>query len=244
MGNSVDLNEEPMMRQIQTDPDIAATAALIGDPSRATILLALMDGRALPAGELARYAKVSAATASSHLDRLFKGNLVSVEVHGRHHYYRLRDERVARLIEELSALAPPAPVFTANQRRIAEAVREARTCYGHLAGKLGVKIAEAMCEQELIVEDDNGYRLTDAGRQWLERFGVEADRAWERQRRPVIRRCLDWSERRHHVAGAVGVTLAKQMFELNWIVRVRESRAVRLTERGRAGLTATLGLQV
>jgi DNA-binding transcriptional ArsR family regulator len=233
-----------MMRQIQTDPDIARTAALIGDPSRAAILLALMDGRALPAGELARYAKISAPTASSHLDRLFKGNLVSVEVQGRHHYYRLRDERVARLIEELSALAPPVPVFTASQRRLAEAVREARTCYGHLAGKLGVKIAQAMCERELIVENDNGYAVTDAGRQWLERFGIEAHRTWQRPHRPLIRRCLDWSERRPHVAGVVGVTLAKQMFELNWIVRVRESRAVRLTERGRAGLATALGLQV
>jgi len=231
------------MRRIRTDPDVAATAALIGEPSRAAILLALIDGRALPAGELARYARISPQTASSHLDRLFKGNLVTVEVQGRHHYYRLRDERVGRLIEELATIAPPAPAFTPSQQRIAEAVRQARTCYGHLAGKLGVRIAEAMCERKLIAEDHNGYTLTSVAREWLERFGV-CDNLWERQSRPLIRRCLDWSERRHHVAGAVGVAIAKRMFELNWIARVRDSRAVRLTERGRAGLAAALGIQL
>jgi DNA-binding transcriptional ArsR family regulator len=230
------------MRRIPTDPDVAATAALIGDPSRAAILLALMDGRALPAGELARYARISAQTASSHLDRLFKGNLVTVEVQGRHHYYRLRDERVGRLMEELATIAPAAPAVTPSQQRIAEAVRQARTCYGHLAGRLGVRIAEAMCEKELIAEDDNGYTLTSAAPGWLERFGVP-DNLWRRQRCPLIRRCLDWSERRHHVAGAVGVAIATRMFELNWIARVRDSRAVRLTERGRAGLVEILGIQ-
>jgi DNA-binding transcriptional ArsR family regulator len=135
------------------DPDIASAAALIGDASRALILSALADGRALPAGELARIARISPQTASSHLDKLFKGNLVSVEVQGRHHYYRLRDSHVAELLESLSIVARPIAPLTSAQRERAEQLRFARTCYGHLAGRLGVAITQALCTNKYLCNE-------------------------------------------------------------------------------------------
>jgi len=230
------------MRRIATDPDVAATAALIGEPSRAAILMALSDGRALPAGELARYARVSPQTASAHLDRLFKGKLISVEVQGRHHYYRLRDERVAHLLERLSAIAPPAPAFTSIQRREAQTLRFARTCYGHLAGRLGVRVTESIRIAGFLAEDAEAFTVTASGDEWFRRMGIDLD-ALRGTRRPLCRRCLDWSERRHHLAGSLGVALAKRFFDLNWIARVRQGRALRVTVRGYAALRDELGIE-
>jgi DNA-binding transcriptional ArsR family regulator len=173
------------MRRTASDPDIAATAALIGDPSRAAILMALADGRALPASDLARCARISPQTASAHLDRLFKGNLIAVEVQGRHHYYRLHDDRVAQLIERLAAMAPPAPALTPNQRRAAETLRFARTCYGHLAGRLGVTVSRALADGGFLVEDETMYRLTDSGKRWFDRIGVKVDTLRSGTTRPL-----------------------------------------------------------
>jgi DNA-binding transcriptional ArsR family regulator len=233
-----------MIRRNQSDPDVAATAALIGDPSRAAILMALSDGRALPAGELARYARISPQTASAHLDRLFKGNLVAVEIQGRHHYYRLHDERVARLIEDLSVIAPPSSVSTLPQRLEGQKLRLARTCYGHLAGKLGVAVTQGLTSAGFIVEDDAVYQVTVSGKQWFRKIGVDVDSLRFGPNRPLTRRCLDWSERRHHLAGALGVAMGRRFFGLNWIVRVPQSRAVRLTERGRAALLSDLRMAI
>ncbi len=176
-----------MIRRIHSDPDVAATAALIGDPSRAAILMALADGRALPAGELAHYARVSAQTASTHLDHLFKGNLITVEVQGRHHYYRIRDDRVAQLIEGLAVIAPPAPALTPAQRRDAQTLRYARTCYGHLAGTLGVAVTQALCDAGFLLEDDAAYKVTDSGKQWFRRIGVDVDALRTGSKRPLTR---------------------------------------------------------
>jgi DNA-binding transcriptional ArsR family regulator len=219
------------------DPDIAATAALIADPSRAAMLSALTDGLALPSGELARIAGVSPATASSHLDKLFKGKLLGVEVQGRHHYYRLRDARIAELLESLSLIArAPAPL-TSAQRATALGLRFARTCYGHLAGRLGVAVTQALCAKNYIRDDELGFALTGAGANWFRALGLAADSI---QRKPLTRRCLDWSERRHHLAGALGVAWCGRMFELGWLAHGRDSRAVRLTERGKVALLSEL----
>jgi DNA-binding transcriptional ArsR family regulator len=225
----------------RVDPDIASVAALIGDPSRALILSVLADGRAFPASELARRVRISPQTASSHLDKLFKGKLVCVEVQGRHHYYRLRDSRVAELLESLSILARPFVSLGLTERRQAEELRFARTCYGHLAGQLGVKITQALCaENYLCSEERLGYRVSDAGEAWFRRIGIELGLI---KRRPLTKCCLDWSERRHHLAGALGVALADRALELRWLARVRESRAVRLTDHGKDALRSELGLE-
>jgi DNA-binding transcriptional ArsR family regulator len=222
------------------DPDIASLAALIGDSSRALILSTLADGRALPAGELARIARITPQTASSHLDKLFKGNLVAVEVQGRHHYYRLRGERVAELLESLSTIARPTIPLTASQRERAEQVRFARTCYGHLAGRLGVAITQALCAKEYLCEEDSGYQVSATGSVWFRAIGIEVCRI---KRKPLTKRCLDWSERRHHLAGALGVAMASQTFKLGWIVSARNSRVLRLTDPGKAALRSELGLR-
>jgi DNA-binding transcriptional ArsR family regulator len=230
------------MRPSRSDPDLATTAALIGDPSRAAILTALFDGGALTASELARCAGVSAQTASTHLDRLFKGNLLAVEIQGRHHYYRLRDERVAQLLERLAVIARPSPTFTDAQQRAARELRFARTCYGHLAGHVGVAIADALCRKSFLIEDELAYRITEAGKQWFRRVGVEVDALHRAAHRPLTRRCLDWSERRHHLSGVLGVALTQRLLSLAWLVHTRERRVLRLTEPGLKGLESELGI--
>ena len=221
------------------DPDIAATAALIGDPARAAMLSALADGRAMPSGELARVAGVSPQTASSHLDKLFKGKLLGVEVQGRHHYFRLRDARIAELLESLALIARIPEPLTSAQRAAALGLRHARTCYGHLAGQLGVAITEALCAKNYIRDEELGFALTATGADWFRNFGIEVT---EIKRKPLTRRCVDWSERRHHLAGALGVALCRRIAERHWTAAVRDSRALRLTEEGKAGLHAELGV--
>jgi DNA-binding transcriptional ArsR family regulator len=202
----------------QLDPDVARIAALIGDPSRAAILLALSDGRALPAGELARHASISPQTASSHLDKLFRAHLLAVEVQGRHHYYRLRSPQVAQLLESLSIVAPPAPAAAHSDS--AKALRFARICYDHLAGKLGVAVTRALCDHCYIHDGEVGYIVTDKGKTWFGSLGIDVEEL-RASRRRLTRRCLDWSERRSHLAGGLGAALANRFVKLNWIARPR-----------------------
>jgi DNA-binding transcriptional ArsR family regulator len=223
----------------QVDPDVTRVAALIGDPSRAAILMALSDGRALPAGELARRASISPQTASAHLDKLFRAHLIAVEVQGRHHYYRLRNAQVAQVLESLSIVAPPMLATTPSDS--ARALRFARICYDHLAGKVGVAVTHALCDHHYIHDGEAGYSVTDNGQAWFHALGVDLSEL-RANRRPLTRRCLDWSERRFHLAGALGAAMAKRFFELNWLSRVRKSRIVRLTDRGGAELRARLSL--
>jgi DNA-binding transcriptional ArsR family regulator len=237
------------------DADIAALGSVLADERRCRILMALGDGRALPASVLADEAGVAASTASEHLRRLQAAGLVRVERHGRHRYFRLAGPQVGELLEVLSRLAPPAPVRSLREGTKAEALRTARTCYDHLAGQLGVALMDALLEQGVLAGGDGrrrpgerlaapgrevDYRLTDAGAGRLRELGVDLDAL--PRRRPAIRYCVDWSEQRHHLAGAIGAALTARMFDLGWIRRARTSRAVRITDRGRAGLRDAFGL--
>src|SRR5439155_21825486 len=226
-----------MRPHTQLDPDVARIAALIGDPSRAAILLALSDGRALPAGELARHASISPQTASAHLDKLFRAHLLAVEVQGRHHYSRLRNPQVAQLLESLSIVARPVPAPAHSDS--AKALRFARICYDHLAGKLGVTVTRALCDRCYMDDGELGYAVTDAGKAWFRSLGIDVEKL-RASRRPLTRRCLDWSERRPHLAGGLGAALANRFVKLKWIARPRNGRAVHLTERGERGLRAQL----
>lgn len=217
---------------------MAAVAALIGDPARSAMLHALCDARqALPAGELAACARVSPATASGHLARLLEGNLVAVEPNGRHRYYRLANAQVAAALEALALIAPPAPVRNLSHAAETTRVREARTCYDHLAGRLGVALTDGLCARGLLARDD--LALTAAGECWFAQLGIEVD-ALRRGRRPLTRACLDWSERRHHLSGALGAAFAAQLLDRRWVVRRPEPRAVELTPAGRASLADLL----
>ncbi|MFY2859685.1 ArsR/SmtB family transcription factor [Mycobacterium sp. THU-M104] len=230
------------------DADIAAVGALLADRSRCRVLLALDDGRALPASRLAAEAGVTPATISSHLGKLVAAGLMKVECYGRNRYYRLAGSDVGRLIENLTRLAPAQPIRSLRQGTRANALREARICYDHLAGRLAVALMRVMLEREQISGGDGifdpdraehdkrtgyghdvHYWLTAHGYSFLTDFGVALPH------RPVIRYCVDWSEQRHHLAGAVGRSLLNRLLELNWISRSGTDRAVRVTATGRAG---------
>jgi DNA-binding transcriptional ArsR family regulator len=243
------------------DADIARVGALVADPARARVLLALGDGRALPATVLAGEAGVAASTASAHLGKLVKGGLLVVERHGRHRYFRIAGPEVADLIEALARLSPAAPVRSLRQGTQAQAVRFARTCYDHLAGVLGTQLMSALLERDLLTGGDGvfepaaagadrlsspgfdlDYRLTAEGVQELGDFGIDFDAL--PPRRPLIRYCVDWSEQRHHLAGSLGAALATRMFELGWLSQASNSRAVHLSEDGREGLKLRFGVEL
>ncbi len=217
--------------------DLALIANLIGEPARAKMLSRLLEGPARTAGELAREVGLSPQTVSGHLGQLLEGGLVRVEAQGRHRYYRLAGPDVARALEALSLLAPTraAPV------KVPSPLRFARTCYDHLAGRLGVDLADALEQRGYLEASEETWALTPAGEHFLERLGVEAG-PLSRGRRAFARRCLDWSERRAHVGGALGAALAERLFALRWIARRTEGRGVRLTVEGRRGFDRELGL--
>jgi DNA-binding transcriptional ArsR family regulator len=230
---------------MEGDADIAKVGALVADPGRARILLALADGRALPATVLADEAGVSASTASAHLAKLVTGGLLDAERDGRHKYFRVAGPDVAELIEALARLSPATTVRSLGQGTKAEAIRFARTCYDHLAGVLGTSLMDAMLERQLLTEGDDlaDYRLTDRGETELSAFGIDLVPLCAR-RRPLIRGCVDWSEHRHHLAGSLGAALADRMFRLGWLQRARRSRAVRVTQDGGRGLQETFGVEL
>jgi DNA-binding transcriptional ArsR family regulator len=228
------------------EPNIAAAAALIGDPARAAMLLALVDGRALPAGELAAFAGLSSSAASAHLKKLLDGGLLTLERAGRHRYYRFAGPAVAAALEGLALVAAQQPGRNAGMRSPqARALRYARSCYDHLAGELGVDIAYALRDRGLIapVEQSKRVNVTKAGVAWFDAvFGIDV-KALRPGRHGLACKCLDWTERRHHLAGPLGARLFQSCCELGWLKRVAQSRAVELTRKGRDGLRAQLGIE-
>ena len=237
------------------EPACACRAREVARASRAL-------GRTAPASVPADEAGVAASTASAHLARLLDGGLLTVEPHGRHRYFRLAGPAVAELIEALAGLSPAAPVRSLRQGTKAQAVRFARTCYDHLAGMLGTELMTAMLDRGLLAGGDGmfdpraahedrlaapgldvDYRLTDRGIEELDRFGIDFA-ALRARRRPLIRYCVDWSEQRHHLAGALGAALANRMLELGWVSRARRGRAVHVSDAGFRGLSGTFGLEL
>ncbi|CAI9405008.1 ArsR/SmtB family transcription factor [Nocardioides sp. T2.26MG-1] len=212
------------------DTDLAAVGALIGDPSRARMLDSLMGGRALAAGELARVARVGPSTASEHLARLLAGGLVEVVAQGRHRYYRIAGPAVGEALEALSHVAPPRPVTTLRESGHARALGYARTCYDHLAGRCGVALHDALLQHGWLTD---AYDVTPAGAAALAGWGVDVEAA-RGLRRSFARPCLDWTERRPHLAGALGAGLGAALVDRGWFEpRSPDSRALRLTDRGR-----------
>jgi DNA-binding transcriptional ArsR family regulator len=222
--------------------DLAEIGALVGDPARANILAALADGRALTATELAYVARVTPQTTSGHLARLTAANLLALARQGRHRYYRLASPLVAQMLESIMVVgAVQLPPRRRLPSRVDDAMRRARTCYDHLAGRLGVGLAEALAAGGRIVLGEDGGEVTADGMRFLAEFGA-LPLPRPGSRRPFCRACLDWSERRWHIAGAVGAGLCRRAFELGWIERRRDSRAVAVTAAGRQGFAETFGL--
>jgi DNA-binding transcriptional ArsR family regulator len=222
-------------------PQVGAVAALIADPSRALMLQALADARARPASELAKLAGVSPQTASAHLSRLLAGRLLVVHQQGRHRYYRLRDWRVAELLEVMASFAPSTRPTALPGERSHRNLQFARTCYKHLAGHVGVAITGALCTKKFLLETDDGYALLSAGRAWFLKMGVAIPST---RSGPFARRCLDWSERRYHLGGVLGSALATRLLESQCLTRRREPRSLRLTEHGRQMLRRELSLEI
>jgi DNA-binding transcriptional ArsR family regulator len=220
-------------------PNLAPIGALVGDQARATMLTELMHGRALTATELAARAGVSSATASVHLAKLVAAGLLAVEPQGRHRYFRLAGRHVARALETLAGLAPPAREELAP----ADDIRLARTCYDHLAGWLGVAVKEALVKERLLAIEGSEIRVTARGETWLGEIGVDVAAARE-ARRSFARACLDWSERRHHVAGSLGQALLEGFVRRRWLARREGERALDLTASGRRELDRRLGIRI
>jgi DNA-binding transcriptional ArsR family regulator len=220
---------------------LARLAALFADETRAACLLALLDGRAWTASELARHAGVAASTLSEHLGRLVAGGLLTEERQGRHRYVRLADARVAQLLEDLAAQVAPGAVRPRSLRESSagSAMARGRTCYDHLAGRLGIALTDALTARGLL-ERETGFALTDAGLAWFASAGIGLDR---RGRRPLARGCLDWTERRPHLAGAAGAALCRHALDAGWCVRIGSERAVKVTAAGERALFDLLGVQ-
>ncbi|MBM2623138.1 winged helix-turn-helix transcriptional regulator [Actinoplanes sp. LDG1-06] len=220
--------------------DLASLAGLLADESRAAMCLALLDGRAWTAGELATHVGVAPSTATEHLHRLVKGGLLAERKQGRRRYVQLADPGAAQLVEDLAARLEPGPPTVTGLRAVtaSAALRRGRTCYDHLAGRLGVAVTDAMTSRKML-DQDGGFALTPYGKQWLvSTLGVTL----EGGRRPVARACLDWTERRHHLAGVAGARLCETFLARRWVTRIGTGRAVRLTPEGRDALRTHLGV--
>ena len=226
---------------------LAQIAGLLADQTRAAFCMAMLDGRAWTVGELARQAGVAPSTASEHLTRLIAGGLMAEERQGRHRYVRLANPIAAGLIEDLASYAPSTPTMTppmpnnlrASVRMSAEA--RARTCYDHLAGHLGVAITDAILDRGLVT-DDMGLTVTDAGVAWLANLGIDLTSL--SRSRPMVRGCLDWTERRTHLAGAVGAALCRQALDQRWVERIGSGRALKVTAGGQRTLRELLGIDL
>ncbi len=232
-----------------TTAKLASVAALLGDPARAAMLQAMMDGRALTASELAHVAGITPQTASSHLSRLTSAGLLAMEKQGRHRYHRLATPSMARLLENLMHVAaeiePPRRTVVTGPRDAA--LRAARTCYDHLAGRLGVAIADALVAAGHVELDSDAGIVSPSGLALFERIGLDVVRFEAeppaKNRRLLCRPCLDWSERRPHLAGKLGAAICQLSFDKGWIRRVEATRAVMITPKGQRAFREMLGVR-
>ena len=228
---------------MSSHPDLASIAALLSEPTRVAMLDALMGGLALPASELARRAHVTASTASEHLSKLVAGGLICLERVGRNHYYRLANPEVARAFEALALIAPPAQTHSLSASLAKRDLCAGRTCYDHLAGQLGVAVAQALVERGYIEEQPYQYAVLPAGEPWLHRIGIDLT-AGAHTKRKFAPKCMDWTERWPHIGGWLGAGLVTQLFAHKWLRRCEGSRAVKLTEAGQRLLQQQLGVSL
>jgi DNA-binding transcriptional ArsR family regulator len=214
---------------VRGEADVSAAAALLAEPARAALVVALTEHEALPASALAAHAGIAPSTASEHLRRLVVGGFLVARPNGRHRYFSLADPAVADAVEALAAVAPQPPVRSLREATRSELIRSARTCYDHLAGRLGVSLAAALERKQAVVRRNGEYELGPNAQALCARLRIDVGELQAR-RRPVVRGCLDWSERELHVAGALGAALASRFFELGWIRRREGNRSVEVVD--------------
>lgn len=225
------------------NPNMAEIASLLGETSRATMLASMMDGRFHTASELAYMAAIKPQTASFHLAKLVDGKLVKVEKQGRHRYFQLADEEIAHLLESFLAISPPPEVRSLKQSSQMKLLQGARTCYDHLAGKLGVQLTDSLLNAGYLKLEEKQFLITSEGTQFFTDFGLDLVDL-KRKRRSFSPACLDWSERRYHLAGALGQGILAHLLSLRWVTRVPSIRAIKVTEKGRAGFKEVFQLDV
>lgn len=215
---------------------------LIGDPTRATIMWTLLDGKAFTATELAIAADTSPQNISMHLTKLVQADLLSVESQGRHKYYKFSRKEIAYAIEAMANLMPQ-PAAKNNLTKDFSAIKYCRTCYDHLAGKVGVLITDSLLKQKIIIDRNNTFELSNKGEKWFSNIGISIDDL-KQQRRSFIRPCLDWSERRYHIAGSLAASLLDKMLSSDWIRKTKNSREVIITAKGQKKLYEHFDLSV
>lgn len=225
------------------NPNMAEIASLLGETSRATMLASMMDGRFHTASELANMAAIKPQTASFHLAKLVAGKLVKVEKQGRHRYFQLADEEIAHLLESFLVISPTPEVRSLKQSSQMKLLKDARTCYDHLAGKLGVQLTDSLLNAGYLKRAEKQFLITSEGAQFFTDFGLDLDEL-KRKRRSFSPACLDWSERRYHLAGALGQGILAHLLNLGWVTRVPSIRAIKVTEKGRAGFKEVFQLDV
>ncbi|MGG4219018.1 winged helix-turn-helix domain-containing protein [Paenibacillus jamilae] len=228
---------------MSTKSNVAMIASLVSEPSRAAILTALLDGRFHTASELAHMAGIKPQTASFHLAKMTEAQVVTVEKQGRHRYYGIQDPEVAQVMESLLSIAPPVPIKSFKQASENEAIRLARTCYDHVAGHLGVQIMDFFMQKGILSENQDGLHITQQGVIFFADFQINLKNT-RQKRRSFSHKCLDWSERRHHLAGALGSALLDRLFELHWIEHLPTSRAIRITDGGKRGFKEIFSIEV
>jgi DNA-binding transcriptional ArsR family regulator len=223
------------------DADLAAVGRALGDPHRARFVLALLGGEELAAGELAARARTSSSLTSAHLARLLESGLVTARAEGRKRYYRIASAQIAESVEALLAIAPPQPAAGLTEVTAGKALQRARTCYDHLAGRLGVALADAFERDQVLLPTASGWDLTREGEAALARLGLDPA-ALRQARRPFLRPCLDWTERRPHLAGMLGQAIAARFLDLDWVRRSGRSRALVITATGERQLLAEFAI--
>ncbi|RAS71695.1 ArsR/SmtB family transcription factor [Priestia endophytica] len=228
---------------MNANPNVAKIATLVSESSRAAILTVLLDGRFHPVNELAYMAGIKPQTASFHLTKMMNANVVAVEKQGRHRYYGILNEEVAQVMESLLSLAPPVEVKSLKQATEEKQIRFARTCYDHLAGSLGIQLKDSLIEKGFLSEEQNEFLITEEGHEFFKALQIDMGKA-RKKRRSFSPKCLDWSERRHHIAGSLGNVILEKLLELNWIQRLPNTRAIKITSEGKRGLKETFSIDI
>ncbi len=219
---------------MEVENEFSQIAKLIGDKARSTMLWSLLDGKAYTASELAVSANISRQSVSNHLSQLMEASLVKVEKQGRHRYYRLANERVAQVIESMASLIP-AHKIQVKKSAEAQKLAFARTCYDHLAGELSIEIVKSLIDKKVIVLIENDYAVTDFGKEWFLALGIDID-ALKVKRRSFAHPCMDWTERKHHIGGALGAAILELFVRNDWIRRKQNTREIVVTALGEVKL--------
>ncbi|WP_313959246.1 ArsR/SmtB family transcription factor [Staphylococcus pettenkoferi] len=221
--------------------DFAENILLIGHKTRLTMLIELSSGKALPAGELARLAHVKPQTASEHLSKLVKANLISVESWGRHRYYKITNDKIIKAINALAVISPSINNNSLRETTKKEKLSYMRSCYGHLAGKIGVRFTESLLENGYLKEFEEYYILTQEGKDWFKLIGLEIEKSM--YTKPIPKH-IDWTERKYHIAGPVALRITRQLFKLSWIYETDTNRCLEITRKGKEAFEKYLGMDV